>query len=137
MFWYPQVKTTMLRAYILLASVVTTMALHGNYIDRFQMHMLKKMTKNMCCSVNSQDLYRNIYIVNIQAISIIWLMLGWIWRPHQNGSCVHLQQVINNCSLINIIKYITMIELNVKMKKKGFNLSLFKYIWMQHIYTFW
>lgn len=29
MFWYPQVKTTMLRAYILLASVVTTLALHG------------------------------------------------------------------------------------------------------------
>lgn len=79
---------------------------------------VEQSDKNMCCSENSQDLYRNIYIVNIQAISIIWLMLGWIWRPHQNGSCVHLQQVINNCSLINIIKCIIMIELNVKMKKK-------------------
>lgn len=79
---------------------------------------VEQSDQNMCCSENSQDLYRNIYIVNIQAISIIWLMLGWIWRPHQNGSCVHLQQVINNCSLINIIKCITMIELNVKMKKR-------------------
>lgn len=29
MFLYPQVKTTMLPVYILLASVVTTLALHG------------------------------------------------------------------------------------------------------------